>query len=320
MCGESSLGNGATVVCSGSVGLSFTSMVEFKMYSLAFTSCSRLLTITASGFPSGHVFAVLDLQSTKHTELVNCFFHDNNGTALVVNNTDITLTGNSEFTHNRACGSILLGGVIIAVSSNLTFTGNTTFLDSTATFGQCPFDGSAVGGGAIVTLNNTVLSFSGTNNFINNSAIWGGAIYTSNITVLSFSGTNNFINNSAILDFSRTNNFINNFASTEGGAIFTSDNTVLNLSGANNFIKNSAGTGGAVYTSDTVLSFNGTSHFINNSAPIGGAIATNVNNTLTINGTIHFTNNGHYGEGVNPIINGYNGLWLISVCAYKCKW
>ena len=39
-------------------------------------------------------------------------------------------------------------------------------------------------GGAIVTLYNTVLSFSRTNNFINNSAIWGGAIYTSNNTVL----------------------------------------------------------------------------------------------------------------------------------------
>ena len=160
MCGESSSGNRATVVCSGSVGLSFTSMVEFKIDSLGFTSCSRLLkyAITPTGYPSAPVYAVLDLQSTQHTELVNCSFHDNIGTALVVNNTDITLAGNSEFTHNRACGSILLGGAIIAFTSNLTFTGNTTFLDNIATFGQCPFDGSAAfGGGAIVTLNNTVL-------------------------------------------------------------------------------------------------------------------------------------------------------------------
>ena len=158
MHGESSSGNRATVVCSGFVGFSFTSMVDFKIHSLGFTSCSRLLkyAITVPGFSLGHVYAVLDLQSTEHTELVNCSFHDNNGTALVVNNTDITLTGNSEFTHNRACGSILLGGAIIAVSSNLTFTGNTTFLDNSATFGQCPFGLSAVGGGgAVVTLNNT---------------------------------------------------------------------------------------------------------------------------------------------------------------------
>ena len=41
LCGESSSGNGATVVCSGSVGLSFMSMVDFKMYSLAFASCNK---------------------------------------------------------------------------------------------------------------------------------------------------------------------------------------------------------------------------------------------------------------------------------------
>ena len=40
MCGESSSGSRATVVCSGPVCLSFTSMVD---HSLAFTSCSRLL-------------------------------------------------------------------------------------------------------------------------------------------------------------------------------------------------------------------------------------------------------------------------------------
>jgi len=50
------------------------------------------------------------------------------------------------------------------------FTGNTTFLDNSAMFRHCPFGGSAFGGGAIVTLNHTVLSFSGTTNFINNSA------------------------------------------------------------------------------------------------------------------------------------------------------
>ena len=325
MCGESSSGNRAIVVCSGPVGLSFTSMVEFKIDSLGFTSCSRLLkyAITPTGYPSAPVYAVLDLQSTQHTELVNCSFHDNIGTALVVNNTDITLAGNSEFTHNRACGNIVLGGAIIAVSSNLTFTGNTTFLDNIATFGQCPFDGSAAfGGGAIVTLNNTVLSFSGINNFINNSAYdSGGAIYTSVNTVVKLSGSNNFINNfinstyssggaiyteyNTVLSLSGTNTFINNSARSEGGAIYTSDNTVLNFSGTNNFINNSASTGGAIATSNTVLSLNATSHFINNSAPVGGAIATSVNNTLTFNGTIYFTNNGHYGEGVNTL-NGYN--------------
>ena len=131
MCGESSSGNRATVVCSESVGFRFTSMVEFKIYSLDFTSCSRLLryAIAVPYFPSAPVHAVLDLQSTQHTELVNCSFYSNNGTALVVNNTDITLAGSTEFTHNRACGIIVLGGAIIALNSNLTFTGIQAFLE-----------------------------------------------------------------------------------------------------------------------------------------------------------------------------------------------
>ena len=40
MCGESSSGY-VTVVCNGSVGLSFTSMVDLKIFSLSFAYCGR---------------------------------------------------------------------------------------------------------------------------------------------------------------------------------------------------------------------------------------------------------------------------------------
>ena len=127
----------------------------------------------------------------------------------------------------------------------------------------------AVGGGAIATLNNTVLNFSGTNNFINNSADGtGGAIYAYENTVLSFRGTTNFTNNTAY---------------SGGGAIFTEYN---------------------IGQCNTILSFNGTTHFINNSAPTGGAIFTLTNSTLSFNGTTHFTNNGHVntiGRGVDTM-------------------
>ena len=57
------------------------------------------------------------------------------------------------------------------------------------------------GGGAILTYDNTVISFNGINNFINNSADQVVAIFTFLIVihniVVSFSGTSNFINNSA---------------------------------------------------------------------------------------------------------------------------
>ena len=85
---------------------------------------------------------------------------------------------------------------------------------------------SSVGGGAILTYDNTVISFDGINNFINNSVGQGGAVFTFLIVthniVLSFSGTSNFINNSAF------------------------------------------GGGGAIYMLNSKLTFNGTVNFTNN--------------------------------------------------------
>ena len=144
MCGESSSDNRATVVCNWSVGLSFTSMVEFKMYSLAFIFCGSVVKYVP-GFPSTFVYAALELQSA-HAELVNCFFHENTDTALIVNNTNITLSGNTGFKHHE--------GAIVASGSNLTFTRNTSFLDNGELFGQ-------LSGGAICASYNTVLNFSG---------------------------------------------------------------------------------------------------------------------------------------------------------------
>ena len=95
MQGQSLSGNVATVVCHGSVGLSFTNMVEFKIYSLHFTACSR-----SFGGPLPSRDYALLLQSTQHAALVNCSFHDNIGNALLVKNTNVTLAGNSEFIHN----------------------------------------------------------------------------------------------------------------------------------------------------------------------------------------------------------------------------
>ena len=243
MCGESSSSNKTTVVCSGPVGLRFTNMVDFKIHSLAFTSCSRKNVLHRYG-ASAAVPVALFLQSTEYAEVVNCSFHDNMATALLVNNTNITLAGNTEFTHNRAC----LGGGITTFSSNLTFTGNTTFFDNIAEItGQNICDST---GGAIYALDQTVLSFSGTSNFIRNSAYNGGAgaIYASD-TVLSFSGTNNFTDNVASAIW------------TSGGAIYTSHNTVLNLSGTSNFINNlvNSGNGGAIYANTySKLTLNGT--------------------------------------------------------------
>ena len=237
MCGESSSGNRATIVCNGAVGLSFTSMVALK---IAFTCCSRKNGTSSLGN------SALLLQSTQYAELVNCSFHDNIGTALVIKNTNITLAENSEFTHNH-CESHSCA--INALNSNLTFTGTTTFINNSA----ISLTEFAYGGAIYASY--TLLNFNGTSNFINNSAHYGGAIQTWANTVLSFNGTNNFINNSAFL----------------GSAIYTYGNSVLSFSGTNNFINNSALFGGAISAGDhTLLSFNGISNFTSNSAGYGG--------------------------------------------------
>ena len=289
MCGESSSDNMAKIACNGSVGLSFTSMVEFKIHSLMFTFCGR-----DSVVPPASKYALL-FESIEHAELVNCSFHGNLGTALVVDNTNITLAGNNDFTHNH-CQTCAGGGGIAAINTVLSFNGINNFINNSAGYG-----------GAIYTSHNTVLSFNGASNFTNNSAGSGGAIYTSDNTVFKFNGASNFINNLAhndgggaistsdntVLNFNGASNFINNIAGYYGGgAIYASENTVLNFSGTNDFINNSAGYGGAIYTSDnTVLSFNGTSSFTNNSAGSGGAIYTLDNTVVNFNGTSNFINN-----------------------------
>ena len=275
MQGGSSSGNIATVVCYGSVGLSFTNMVEFKIYSLQFTGCSR-----SSGDPPPSRYYALLLQSTQYAALVNCSFHDNIGNALLIENTSVTLAGNSEFIHNHCESNSCIGGGGIAIlSSNVTITGNATFLKNLGLF-----HGPTNDGGVAIYANNTILSFSGTNNFINNLAIGyvsGGAIAATSNTILTFNGTNNFINNSAS-------------HKGVGGAISTKNNALLIFSGTSKFINNSAGTGGAIYTDyNVVIRFNGiNSSFISNSATNrGGGIYLIVNSTLVFNGTIYFTNN-----------------------------
>ena len=170
-------------------------------------------------------------------------------------------------------------------------------------------------------ITSTVLSCSGTNNFINNFAHYGGAIFTLYYnTVLNFSGTNNFINNSAVdsggaiytydtISFNGTTNFINNLANWSGGAIYiyaVGHTAVLSFNGISNFINNSAYyDGGAIYALyNTVLSFSGINNFIDNIAISGGAIYAESNTTLTFNGTIYFTSNGYHVGRIDTLTTG----------------
>ena len=144
---ESSSGNIATVVCTGSVGLSFTNMVGFKIDSLAFTSCNRNVIILPRYYlstysPSDPAFAVY----------TTCF------------------TGTNNFINNQVAGEDAAGGAIFALGKTvLSFNGISNFINNS--------------GRAINTFNNTVFNFNGISNFINNSAYYGGAINAFNNAV-----------------------------------------------------------------------------------------------------------------------------------------
>ena len=336
MQGKSSSGNIATVVRNGLVGFSFTNMVDFNICSLAFTSYNR--SWSYGNHPASN--SGLLLQCTRNAKLVDCFFHDNLGTALTVHHTNITLTGNSEFVHNQCgCESFSercnLGCAITAFNSTLTFTGNTIFLKNR----HDNVGVSKIGAGAVFAVASS-FHFTVTSNFVDNvksakkkqnHAHGGGAIYVTNNTILNFHGTNNFINNSAnnkggaiyashntVLTFTGTSNFISNYVHSGsiggiGGAIYTHGNAVFNFIGTNHFINNSANNfGGAIFAgTNTLLTFIGTSVFSHNSAHwVGGAIYIKINVLLTLNGTNNFIHNsaGYYGGAIKTYDNADNVL------------
>ena len=325
MHGQSSSDNTATIVRNGSVGFSFTNMVDFNVYSLALTSYNRSWSY---GHCPGTNSALL--LTNSNTKLVNCSFHDNIGTALAVYNTNITLEGNN-FTHNQ-CGCMsstyrwILGCGITAYISNMTFTGNTTFLKNR----RNEFEASEefVNAGAILAVA-TSLHFTGTSNFIDNvnsanstGNYNGGAIHITDNAILTFHGTTNFMNNSAgkrggaiytsdnvVLVFNGINTFSGNSANYEGGAICAEFNISLAFIGTTNFNNNSAGLrsacGGAIGVySNVVLAFSGTNNFINNSDYFGGAICAQLNIFCTFSGTTEFSNN---------LANGHGGAVIAAI-------
>ena len=324
MHGESSPDNLPTVVCNGVVGLSFTNMVDFKVHSLAFTACSRDFSD-----PLASKYALL-LDMVELAELVNCSFHDNLGTALVVMNSNIILAGNTTFTCNHCEDDYCVGGGGIAAnSSNLTFIGDTMFIANNATFGN-----NATHGAAGIDIIDCSLTSTGNIHFINNAnmgyfigykfyppgAIWASA------SSLHFTGTSNFINNSAnngsagaiavtntSLSFTGGSEFHYN-SGLYGGAIYAECDSVLSFSGTNTFIGNLArGYGSAIIASGSKsVNFTGTNVFNNNWAPYCGAIATfssspvafhffcdvtGTDTVLNLAGTNNFSNNSAGGFG-----------------------
>ena len=326
----------ATVVRNGSVGFSFTNIVDFNICSLAFTSYNK--SLDPGSHPASN--STLFLQSILHAKLVNCSFHNNIGTALAVHHTNISLAVKNEFNNNYcACESFTdlcrIGCGITALNSTLTFTGSTAFSGNKRnSSGQGHFEGA----GAIFAVTSS-LSFNGTNKFCDNhdgggsSVGVGGAIYTTKNTVFTVHGTSSFFNNWAdryggaiyasyntVLSFIGTTKFSGNSAKYGGGAIYAEVRTSLAFTGTSEFMDNSAEfSGGAISIAiNSVLTFNGTNYFIKNSAErSGGAIAIFVNVALTFNGTNKFISNSANSDGGAIYAVTYSSLKFIGITDFS---
>ena len=237
-------------------------------------------------------YAVL-LDLTEYVELVNCSFHYNLGTALVVNNSVITLAGNSEFTHNNCEYNFCFGGGgITALSSNLTFTGNTAFLANSA----------FIYGAAGIYMVNSNLSSSGIIHFMSNTNSY--SISQENEPSCAPKSSMNFTDKSKVLacggaisatnsSLSFTTSYFSDNSAMMGGAICTS-NSVLIFTETSTFSRNMAGyMGGAIIAFGTTLMFKGNIRFTNNSSLFWGGAMFLTNSTCSIspNTNVHWEKN-----------------------------
>lgn len=166
------------------------------------------------------------------------------------------------------------------------------FIQTTAEVVNCSFFcGYSNNGGAIWVEESTV-TFSGTNVYTNNTAdVSGGAIYSTN-SVLAFQGSNTFLNNSAIT-------LITNSVSG-GGAIFTTGGSYTTMSGFSHFRGNGPVdpdaflSGGALNLFNSTLIIRDRAIFERNSGTYAGAMQ-GYNSNIYLEGHMTFTDNRYAG-------------------------
>ena len=286
------------VECTGSnVGFEFRNISEVRVRDVTFTSCERSHTIyfRRSKLEKSAYYAVR-FESVQHIEVIDCVFHDNHDTALGIFNSSAVFSGNNKFSSNcRRCPNSIgclaytgcFGGGIYVEASEANFSGIAIF------------DGnSGYDGGGIYAEDNSDVSFSGNTSFKENSAtLGGGGIYAQYNSDVSFSGNTSFKENSATLgggiyawynsdvSFSGSTSFKKNSASYYGGGIYVG-NSDVSFSGSTSFKENSAWYGGGIYAwRNSDVSFSGNTSFKENSADCGGGIYAWYNSDVSFSGT-----------------------------------
>lgn len=139
--------------------------------------------------------------------------------------------------------------------------------------------------GALSAHSSSIVTFAGRNVFEDNTAELGGAIYSQDSRI-TLSGENNFINNKAI------SSIVGESARTGSGGAIYCENSTLNINGSVQFVNNSADSaGGAIVVRDSVLVVGGLVRFLSNSAQYNGGACFIDNSSAMFRESVYFDRN-----------------------------
>ena len=318
------------VVCTSRVGFTFSNIYRVSIDGLAFVACARSSVIHL--YSTYTTYYGLRLQSVPMAEIIDCTFQDSYGSALGVVDSRVVLRDNNFLNNcwlcsNESCsyrGPRCYGGGVFVQRSNLSITGNTTFIGNSALegggvrardssnvyiSGNTTFIGNSAswyGGG--VSAGSSNVDISGNTIFSGNSASGGGGVSAGRSNVY-ISGNTTFIDNSASygggvsarysnVDISGNTNFSGNSASVHGGGVSAASSNVY-ISGNTIFIDNSAMlNSGGVSARYSNVDISGNTIFIDNSAMLNsGGVSARYSNVDISGNTIFSGNSARYGDG-----------------------
>ena len=278
--------NTSTIVCSGlgCGGFCFDDVTGLNVTQLSFVSDSHSITTkNVYGF-----------------QLVNCIFANSSNTAIIANNSNLHIEGNTFI--NNTGGAVqwmtfVPGGGIAVISSNMTLQGENKFLNLACAADFC-------GGGAIYAENSTV-DLAGNTTFINNTAAstnhssligGGGGLLLFNSTV-SITGHVHIANNSV----SNTYSVENECEVGGGGVLLILCN--VSISGrvelVNNSAKGQSGCGGGMHLHYCSMVMNG-NNIEENNLDISEIMSVILNPGTSTNGNVLLRSNyaGYAGGGI----------------------
>jgi predicted outer membrane repeat protein len=273
----------------------------------------------------------------SRANLLNCSFvngHSDYGGAISIQNSSTIILSKVDFTNNTAT---MTGGAIFANNSELTFMGDTLFLQNK--IDSSNFQSGFLGGGAISILQSNVL-FIDISNFIENgqnlmsippisrvdATVFGGAILMVENSMVLIQGEATFNNNcggsggavfsvNSTLSLSGSVKFTNNDATNGFGGAISAYSSSLNYQEEIIFDQNSATSGGAVFIENSILGCLDNITFAYNTARFRGGGVYVVDSKVIVSGQINFMENMAEGDGGGMGLEGFTAQLVLQAPA-----